>query len=539
MSGLISREFINELINRTDIVELVESRVPLKKAGRNYQACCPFHAEKSPSFTVSSVKQFYHCFGCGVSGNAIGFLIAYDRMEFVDAVETLAKQLGLEVPREESSHNHKSAQTADLYFPLQKSSERYQQALRQSPKAIQYLKNRGLNGEIAKIYQIGYSPNDQYDAFRDRIVFPIRDRRGRVVGFGGRVLDDRLPKYINSSDSPVFHKSNILYGLYEARQANRELKKIIIVEGYMDVVSLAAAGISYAVATLGTATTTQHISQLFQQTHQIIFCFDGDNAGRKAAWRALESTLSVLRDDVEARFLFLPDGEDPDSLVKKEGKDVFLTRLDQSQSLADFFWSHLKTQANIHSIEGRAQYTKLALPYIENISAPIFKEMMLDQLASAVRLEKSQLHQFVSQTQTVGNKTASKIQRTPMRLAIALLLQNPELSHKIPTNIDLLSLSGSDLFKEIILLLRENSEWTTGNLLEIFREKSESELVHKLSAWNHGVPEEGISAEFLDILQHLQKLQRQKEIEKLLQKANQNSLSEPERMQLQSLLLEK
>jgi len=539
VSGLISREFINELINRTDIVELVEARVPLKKAGRNYQACCPFHAEKSPSFTVSSVKQFYHCFGCGVSGNAIGFLMAYDRMEFVDAVETLAKQLGLNIPREENTHKNKSLHTVDLYAPLQKSSERYQQALRQSPKAIEYLKNRGLNGEIAKIYQIGYSPNDQYDAFRDRVVFPIRDRRGRVVGFGGRVLDDRLPKYINSSDSPIFHKSNILYGLYEARQANRELKKIIIVEGYMDVVSLAASGISYAVATLGTATTTQHISQLFQQTHQIIFCFDGDSAGRKAAWRALESTLTVLRDDVEARFLFLPDGEDPDSLVKKEGKEIFLTRLDQSQSLADFFWSHLKTQANIHSIEGRAQYTKLALPYIESISAPIFKEMMLDQLASAVRLEKSQLHQFVNSTQNISAPKTAKIQRTPMRLAIALLLQNPELIHKISAHTQSLALSGSELLESIIILLRENSGWTTGNLLEVFREKSESELVHRLSAWDHGVPEEGIVAEFLDILSHLQKLQRQKNIEKLLQKANQNDLSELERVQLQALLAEK
>lgn len=530
MSNLIPREFINEVIARTDIVELIDARVPLKKTGRNYQACCPFHAEKSPSFTVSAQKQFYHCFGCGASGNAIGFLMAYDRMEFVDAIETLAKQLGLEVPRTEAEKNKKKY-TQDLYEPLQKTKLFYEKALRTSPEAIQYLKNRGLTGEIVKKYHIGFAPD------RKRITFPIHDRRGRVIGFGWRVLDNSLPKYINSPESPLFHKSQVLYGLYEAREANHSLEKLLVVEGYMDVVSLAQHGISFAVATLGTATTQQHVMQLFSQTDKIIFCFDGDNAGKKAAWRALESTLSAMQDNTEARFLFLPEGEDPDSLVQKEGKEKFLSRLDAAQTLGDFFYSHVKSQVNIGTTEGRAQLVHLALPLIETIPAPIFKAMMIERLAELVRMEKSQLNQFMSATPV--SPRSAKLQRTPMRLAIALLLQNPTLFQTLTFDVTTLTLPGSELLKDIAEMLKQNAALTTAGLVECFRDKPEGELVHKLVAWDHGVPEDGIEQEFQGVIHHLGKQQHDDRINQLLKKANLNTLTEEEKRLLQGMLGEK
>lgn len=525
MSNLIPREFINELIARTDIVELIDARVPLKKAGRNYQACCPFHTEKSPSFTVSSQKQFYYCFGCGASGNVLGFLMAYDRVEFIDAVEILAKQLGLDIPEDDNTKNKKKY-SQDLYEPLNKTKIYYEQALKKSPEAINYLKSRGLSGEIVKKYHIGFAPD------RKKITFPIHDRRGRVIGFGWRVLDNSLPKYINSPDSPLFHKSQVLYGLYEAREANRDLARVLVVEGYMDVVSLAQAGITFAVATLGTATTQQHVTQLFSQTDKIIFCFDGDTAGKKAAWRALESTLSVLQDNTEARFLFLPEGEDPDSLVKKIGKEEFLALLNTAQTLGDVFYAHIKSQVNIGSTEGRAQLVHVALPYIESISAPIFREMMLDRLAEMVRMEKGQLHKFISKT--VNNQNTVKLQRTPMRLAIALLLQNPILINNIKEDLESLNLPGSEVLKEIFAELKQNPAVTTASLLEYFRDKPNSELLHKLAAWEHGVPEEGIALEFQGIMVHLLKQQHENEQQKLLKKANLGTITEEERQELAS-----
>lgn len=531
MSNLIPREFINELIARTDIVELIDARVPLKKTGRNHQACCPFHAEKSPSFTVSAQKQFYHCFGCGASGNAIGFLMAYDKLDFVDAIEILAKQLGLEVPQEK---NAKKKYSQDLYEPLQKTKIFYEKALRSSPEAIEYLKSRGLTGEIVKKYHIGFAPD------RKRITFPIHDRRGRVIGFGWRVLDNSLPKYINSPDSPLFHKSQVLYGLYEAREANHNLEKLLVVEGYMDVVSLAQADITFAVATLGTATTQQHVTQLFSQTNKVIFCFDGDAAGKKAAWRALESTLAVLQDNTEAQFLFLPEGEDPDSLVKKEGKENFLVRLESAQALGDVFFSQLKSQVNTSTTEGRSQLVHLALPYIESIPGLIFREMMLDRLAELARMEKKNFNKFMAaKNNSVKSENFSKLQRTPMRLAIALLLQKPDLFNHIKSDVQTLNLPGSELLKEMAELLQSDVAITTATVLEYFRDKPNSELLYKLAAWEHGVPEEGVIGEFEGIMKHLFKQQREMEIEHLLKKANLNTLTEDERRKLQALLGEK
>jgi len=532
VSGLIPRPFIDELISRTDIVELIDTRVSLKKAGRNYQACCPFHEEKTPSFSVSPAKQFYYCFGCGASGNAIGFLMAYEHLEFVEAVEALAKSLGLEIPLEKGKGK---APAVDLYEPLQKLRQRYEQALKHSSQAIEYLKSRGLRGETVKKFHIGYAPEETFDKFRGRIIFPIHDRRGRVIGFGGRVMDDRMPKYLNSPDSPVFHKGQVLYGLYEAREAHTTLSQLIVVEGYMDVVMLAQAGISFAVATLGTATTPQHVNQLFQHTPKIIFCFDGDKAGKKAAWRALESTLGMMRDDVEVRFLFLPEGEDPDSLVRKEGKDKFLELLTQAQSLPDFFFQALKAQAEVNTLEGRAKFASLALPYIETIPAEFFRAVLLDKLAEIVHLDKSRLSKL-PETMSHKNEKHLKMHRTPMRLAIALLIQYPKLIANIDFDMAGLSLPGSGLLIEMMDLVQRNPHFHAANILEYFRDKPEYALLTKLAMWDHKVPELGVEAEWQGVLDYFQKQQRKEDIEQLLKKANQNSLTEEEKMTLQTLL---
>jgi DNA primase len=547
--SLIPSEFINGLITRADIVDIIHQRISLKKAGRNYQACCPFHEEKTPSFSVSPQKQFFYCFGCGAGGNVISFIMAYERVEFVDAVEMLAQLLGLEVPRDATgkSSSQKSTASNDLFTRLSKKSEYYQQQLKSSQSAKDYLTSREISENMIEKFHIGYCPDDHHhsqDSFKGRIIFPIHDRRGRVIGFGGRVLQDgRMPKYLNSSDSTIFHKGNILYGLYQVREAYREVEKILIVEGYMDVVSLCERGIDFAVATLGTATTSQHVSQLLQQTSLLIFCFDGDKAGRKAAWRALESVLSVMRDDAEIRFLFLPEGEDPDSLVKKEGKIDFLKRFESSQALADFFFGYLKTQSNTNTLEGRSKFAKLAMPYLEKIPGGVYREMMLDKLAELVRLEKSRLSQ-VSQTQdNPPVKSGIKIQRTPMRLAVSLFLQNPHMlsviSSEMQMHISNWTFQGSELLKEIISLVKLHPQFTTANILEYFRDKSESGLLNKLAVWEHGVPNEGIVNEWQDILKAFHKKERENHIENLLAKSGLNLLNQNEKIELQRLLSEK
>ncbi|MCL6269974.1 DNA primase [Sansalvadorimonas sp. 2012CJ34-2] len=417
MAGLIPQSFIDNLLARTDIIEVVSDRITLKKAGRNHQALCPFHKEKSPSFSVSQDKQFYYCFGCGASGNAVGFVMDYDHIGFPEAVELLARRAGLEVPREGGA-KQKRERYDTLYQILEKSAEWYSGQLRShsSAKIAQnYLRQRGLDGRIAKQFQIGYAPpgwdnlmetlgstpersqllldgglvveNEErkstYDRFRNRIIFPIRDLRGRTIAFGGRVLGDDKPKYLNSPETPVFHKGRELYGLYEARQANRSLEQILVVEGYMDVIALAQQGITCAAATLGTATTSDHLNQLFRHTSQVIFCFDGDNAGRQAAWRALENAIPGMDDGRQIRFLFLPQGEDPDSLVRKEGPDAFLFRLkDKSQALPfdDYFFRHFEQEIDTSTLDGKARLVHIVTPYIHKLPEGTFKSLMLKKL---------------------------------------------------------------------------------------------------------------------------------------------------------------
>jgi DNA primase len=424
MAGLIPQSFIDDLLNRTDIVDVVSSRIQLKKAGKNYTACCPFHKEKTPSFSVSPDKQFYYCFGCGAGGNALGFVMDHDQLDFPQAIEDLAKRAGMEVPREEGGRNNKPRQPTDspLYPLLTAAAEFYKQALKSHPQrkaAIDYLKGRGLSGEIARDFAMGFAPpgwdnlhkhlasdslqqkamidagllvenaesGKLYDRFRDRIMFPIRDSRGRVIAFGGRVLGDEKPKYLNSPETPVFHKGQELYGLYEARKHNRDLDEIMVVEGYMDVIALAQQGLRNAVATLGTATSEEHLKRLFRVVPSVLFCFDGDAAGRNAAWRALEATLPSLQDGRRARFLFLPDGEDPDTLVRSEGTDAFRARINQhAQPLADYFFQQLSEEADPRSLEGKAHLMTLAAPLIDKIPGNNLRALMRQRLSEITGL---------------------------------------------------------------------------------------------------------------------------------------------------------
>ncbi|MFT6913845.1 MAG: DNA primase [Motiliproteus sp.] len=421
MAGRIPQDFIDDLLHRTDIVDVVEERVQLKRTGRNYSGLCPFHKEKSPSFSVNPEKQFFYCFGCGAGGNALGFIMEHDRLEFREAIETLAKRHGLEIPAQANENSQLDKQRQRSYELLQRANDFYQEQLRNHPersKAVDYLKQRGLNGTIAKQFGLGYAPpgwdnllkkigNEQqnaldeaglviqkpdekrcYDRFRDRIMFPIVDMRGRVIAFGGRVLSDEKPKYLNSPETHTFKKHEELYGLYQARQSNRELKRVLIVEGYMDVVALAQFGISNAVATLGTATSEHHLRRLFKLMPEVVFCFDGDNAGRKAALRALDNALPLMEDGRQARFLFLPDGEDPDSMVRNEGAEAFKERIESSHPLSEFLFDSLSEGIDLSSGEGRARLSALAIPQINKIPGQVLQQLMRQQLSTLSGLEQ-------------------------------------------------------------------------------------------------------------------------------------------------------
>ena len=419
----IPQKFIDDLLDRVDIVEVIDRRVKLKKTGKNFSACCPFHDEKTPSFSVNPGKQFYYCFGCGAGGNALGFLMDYERLEFPEAVESLAQTVGLQVPKEELRPGQTPPQDTNrpILEQLEQAARFYEHSLRkhsEAKRAVAYLKGRGLSGEIARAFRVGFAPpgwdnllqtadndaqqikrltdggmlvtNDRgrtYDRFRDRIVFPILDARGRVIAFGGRVLGDDKPKYLNSPETPVFHKSRELYGLYQARKSERSLNRIVVVEGYMDVIALAQYGIGYAVATLGTATSEAHMERLFRHVPEVVFCFDGDEAGRKAAFRALESTLPVMQDGRQARFLFLPDGEDPDSLVRARGADHLEHLFASATPLENFLFDWVAQDLDITTLDGRARFSKQAAPYVHLIPEGVFKTLMYQSLADRTGID--------------------------------------------------------------------------------------------------------------------------------------------------------
>ena len=467
MAGLIPQSFIDDLLDRVDIVDVVDSRVKLKRSGKNYSACCPFHEEKTPSFTVSPEKQFYYCFGCGASGNALGFVMDYERLSFPEAVEQLARITGLDVPREVQTEAEikREQERKSIYQLLEKADEFYQQQLRHHPSkhlAVNYLKGRGLDGKTAKAYGVGFAPpgwdnllkalgnsdDDKhllieggmlihqeqekklYDRFRHRIMFPIRDTRGRVIGFGGRVLGDDKPKYLNSPETPVFHKGQELYGLYEARLAYRDLPRLLVVEGYMDVVSLAQFGIGYGVATLGTACGPDHLDRAFKYTNEVVFCFDGDKAGRSAALRALDASLETMVDGRTVKFLFLPEGEDPDTLVRQIGPEKFERMVELAVPLEDYLFDAVADGLNIRTMEGRATFSKRAAPLLDRLPKGVFRELMFESLATRTGLNRRVLDELVLEQQAKGENHIGNL--TP----IITTNDEPEHNHEtIPRGI--------------------------------------------------------------------------------------------------------
>jgi len=571
MAGRIPQEFLDQLLNRVDLVEIVNSRVLLRRAGREFMACCPFHAEKTPSFSVSPSKQFYHCFGCGAHGNAIGFLMDYERLEFLDAVEELARHAGLELPQRGDSGD--SSRT--LLERVARADRFFRQQLRIHPdrqRAVDYLRQRGLTGQIAGVFGIGYAPpgwdnlcralrgdgvpaedllaaglasRDEQgrlrDRFRDRIIFPIRDRRGRVIAFGGRTLDgDVTPKYLNSPETPLFHKGSELYGLYEARAHNRSLPRLIVVEGYMDVVALAQHGISYAVATLGTATTAEHIERLFRVVNDVVFCFDGDRAGRTAAWRALEVALPFLRDGRQIGFLFLPEGEDPDSLVRREGQAAFERRLEQATPLADYLFAELRGQSNPETLAGRAKLAELARPLLEKLPDGHFRDLMGERLRQEAGVNATRLRPPPVAASRADHNL--RLIRTPLRKAIALLLYRPELAQQAMVN-DSTPLDsgepGTRLLAELIETLRDHPQLSVAALLERYRDTAEGAILERLAAWEPEAPPESFQfdAEFADILAYLRRRDDPREYlpDILLRRGAPSALSTEEREALRNL----
>lgn len=571
MAGRIPQQFIDDLLSRVDIVSLIDNRVRLKKAGKNYQACCPFHNEKTPSFSVSPEKQFYHCFGCGAHGNAIGFLMDYERFEFVEAIEELAAMVGVEVEREETHQgtpNHppqNKERIRNLYELMGQVSRFYQYQLRQNPRkdiVIDYLKGRGLSGEIAKDFGIGYAPDEwdslvkqfgrdksqndlllrgglliendnqhRYDRFRDRLMFPIRDRRGRYIGFGGRVLGDGTPKYLNSPETDIFHKGRELYGFYEVRQKHRNIEQILVVEGYMDVVSLAQFGVDYAVASLGTSTTSEQLQMLFRATNRVICCYDGDRAGRDAAWRALQNALPQLRDGVEMQFMFLPDGEDPDTLVRQIGKEAFESQLREAQSLSDFMFTKLNNDIETRTDAGKSRLASEARQLIDQVQAGFYQDMLKTSLAHWLRLDRRQLEERFFAHSHKGTRpaqqTTGNVKLTPMRRAIAIVLQYPQSALDAPDLSFLQGLpsKGSALLIELVQQVRGKHDITTAQLLERWRDKPESAALNKMASINLEGDEligiSGYTQELNDILASFVEQILQQRCDELLEKSQQ------------------
>ena len=544
--------FIDELLARSDIVEIVGARVPLKRQGKEYAARCPFHDERSASFTVSQTKQFYHCFGCGAHGTALSFLIQYERLEFLDAVEELARRVGMEVPRDTAQRNA-NPETRDLYGVMTDAADFFRQQLARSDKARTYVAQRGIAADILERYAIGYAPdgfnalrdalgstpqrmqwlergglfskNDKghvYDKFRDRLMFPIHDRRGRVIAFGGRVIDpEDSPKYLNSPETALFHKGRELYGLWQAKQANQKLDRLIVVEGYMDVVALAQYGVSQAVATLGTATTPDHAELLFRNAPDVFFCFDGDRAGRAAAWKALESVLPRMKDGRQAMFLFLPDGEDPDSLVRKEGVAGFDARLRQATPLSEFFYASLSGDVNLASLDGKARLAERCKPLLAQIPEGAFGDLMQQRLTTLTGIGARSGSTPQPPPRMQRHAPANPSQKPSLiRSAITHLLHRPALALELvpPYRFAALQQPGIELLSELVLLVRERPDITTGLLLEHFAERENAAALHKLAVLVLPGEEADLRTEFLDAIAQLDKQVLQQRIEALQQR---------------------
>jgi len=565
MRGLIPDSFIDELLARVDIVDVIERRVPLKKAGREWTACCPFHNERTPSFYVSPAKQFFHCFGCGAHGSAVKFLMDYERLEFPDAVEELAQTLGMTVPREGGREGAPREDKTDLYALLDSSASWYQSELPKNTDAQAYCKKRGLDAETIQRFRIGWAPagydgvikslgnserrlqllneagmvasseqGRKYDRFRERLMFPILDRRGRVIAFGGRVLQaEQTPKYLNSPETPLFHKGRELFALWQVKQANTSLQRIVVVEGYMDVIALHQAGLPIAVATLGTATTPEHTEVLFRAAPDVVFCFDGDRAGRAAAWKALESALPRLRDGRQAYFLFLPDGEDPDSLVRKEGKEGFEKRIKEAMPLSDYFFNELSHDVEMGSLDGRARLAERARPLISKLPDGAFRDLMGQELERRSGARALVQHEPSSQ-RAVQRPVA--VQRSLVRSAIALLLAQPGVADHLekPYRFSQLDKPGIGLLIELLDIARSRPGINSAMLVEHFAEREEYPALQKLmAAISVGEPERQ-SREFLDAiarLEHQTSLMRKRDLESRI-----NQLTAAEKDELRALL---
>ncbi|WP_371194137.1 DNA primase [Glaciecola sp. SC05] len=587
MAGRIPQDFIEDLVSRADIVDIIDNRVKLKKAGRNHQACCPFHNEKTPSFSVSQEKQFYYCFGCGAKGNVLSFLMEYDRLEFVEAVEELAKECGMTVPREQGnkpgfSPQQKSDREKD-YQLMEDVARYFAHQLKHADNAndvIEYLKSRGLSGDVVKYWDIGYAPdkwdgvlstfgedqskqkrllslkltneNDnkrRYDFFRDRVMFPIRDKRGRVVAFGGRIIKGDGPKYLNSPETPIFHKGYELYGLYQARKENRKLSRILVVEGYMDVVALSQYGITYAVAALGTATTPEHIQTMFKSTSEIVCCYDGDRAGREAAWRALENALPFLKDGCIMKFLFLPDGEDPDTMVRKVGREAFEEQLDQAVALSTFFFDALMQNHSLGNIEGKAAFKAQAMPLIEKIAGDNQRELMLAELNRYCGNRQAFDHEKNVATANSFKKpkqgeyrAPSKMMLTNVRMMLRLLIDKPALAAQYP-KIQLASLAksgitGIGMLIEIHQYCLTHPNANTASVLEAFRAHQHYQHLANLLA-TQLEDKLNIDAEYIECFKKLIRSHFDARLDELTAKANQTAGLSPSEQKELTLLLQK
>jgi DNA primase len=580
MSGLIPQDFIDDLIARADIVEIVGRRVQLKKAGREFKACCPFHDEKTPSFTVSPGKGFYHCFGCGAHGTAVGFLMEFDHMSFVEAIESLASSMGVDVPRSESD---KPARRYDELFSLMDSvSRHWQTCMKDAPRAVEYLKHRGIDGATAKRFGLGYAPDgwsnvldkfgksdeaterllatgliirkdngQHYDRFRDRIMFPIRDNRGRTIGFGGRTMGDGEPKYLNSPETVLFHKGRELYGLYEARQALRNIDRMVVVEGYMDVIALARHGIDFAVATLGTATTSEHLNLLFRLTENVFFAFDGDRAGKAAAWRALENALPQIREGRQIRFVFLPDGQDPDSFVNERGADAFVAALDDGPALSEFLIQELASQVDMETVDGRARLAELARPLVNRIPAGVYRELLIESLATAVGLTAPKLEKMIAGGPTKDRHaspavtssgrrpapTAGAGRPSVVRHGITILLNNPQAGQALDTSkLDSVTRPGADLLRALIETVKAEPNITTAGLLERWRHDPQGRHMGKLAAAELPLDEDfDPAAELMECLNQLATAGRKEKIDFLIEKQRVSALSDEEMAELRAL----
>ncbi|MCR9260189.1 MAG: DNA primase [Pseudomonadaceae bacterium] len=532
MAGRIPQSFINDLLTRVDIVDVIESRMTLKKTGKNYSGLCPFHDEKTPSFSVSPDKQFFHCFGCQESGTALTFIMNFDRLEFVEAVENLAQQLGLEVPREQSGVV-KAPVDPDLYEVMLKAERFYRQSLRHAPEAIAYLKKRGLTGEVARDFGMGYAPpgwqnlmenledvseksllaaglatkSDKgrvYDRFRDRIVFPIRDTRGRVIGFGGRTLAaDDGPKYLNSPETALFQKGQELYGLYEARRALRRIDKLIVVEGYMDVVALAQHGVANAVATLGTASGEAHFHKLYRYTDEVVCCFDGDNAGRQAAWKALENALPTLTEMRQVKLVFLPDGEDPDSLIRAQGKAGFDKFVNNAVPGLEYLFSRLAQGLDLETVDGKAKFGGLIRPYIDKVVSTELKALLQQKVEAQTGFGASTASQPLSR-QPARNKPKGLV-RLSERL-LTLLIKHPGYWSDVPVeNRNMLVEAADDLgmLGEIVTYVNRRADADTEELLVRWSDNERSERLLMLAQTKLELPPDAIKGEFVDGMLHL------------------------------------